>query len=280
MRPHIEFIQHQWLPFEPRVLPHARPDLDARVLSRDTESGACSLILRYPAGWSRAAECLAVDEELLVLEGALEIGDVSYQRHDYAHLPRGLGRAGMHSGNGALVLTFFSAAAVARRADTSDYDPARLVRHLNTRTLPAQIGPRKHMRSAGFNHGGTVHKLLFDDPLTGDKTWLAGLGPWWHCETQETHPVAEEEFALAGDIHMPNGVLREGGYFWRPPDIAHGPFGTIGGTVHLCRGKGGVYSTVFTPAPRPFAWDPVYRPVVPDQYRRWIPLELLTDQSR
>ncbi len=165
MRPHIEFIQQHWLPFEPGVLPHARPDLDARVLSRDTESGACSLILRYPPGWSRGAERLEVDEELLVLEGALEIGDVSYQRHDYAHLRRGLGRA--------------------------------------------------------------------------------GLGPWWHCDTQETHPVAEEEFALAGDIHMPNGVLREGG----------------------------VYSTVFTPAPRPFAWDPVYRPVVPDQYRRWIPPE-------
>ena len=280
MRPHIEFIQHQWLPFEPGVLCHARADLGARVLSRDAGSGASSLILRYPPGWSRGAERLEVDEEFLVLEGQLDIGDVSYQRHDYAHLPGGMWRDGMQSRAGALVLTFFSGEAIARQDRSSDYDPARLVHHINTRTLAAQTGPRRHMRSEGFNHDGTVHKLLFDDPLSGDKTWLAGLGPWWHCETQETHPVAEEEFALAGDIHMPNGVLREGGYFWRPPNIAHGPFGTIGGTVHLCRGKGGRYSTEFTPAPRPFAWDPVYRPIVPEQYRRWIPPELLTDDAR
>jgi hypothetical protein len=57
------------------------------------------------------------------------------------------------------------------------------------------------------------------------------------------------------------------------------PFGTIGGTVHLCRGKGGLYSTMFTPAPQPCAWDPVYRPVVPESYRRWIPPELLADAA-
>jgi hypothetical protein len=29
MRPHIDFTQHQWLPFECGVLPYARPDLGA-----------------------------------------------------------------------------------------------------------------------------------------------------------------------------------------------------------------------------------------------------------
>jgi hypothetical protein len=124
------------------------------------------------------------------------------------------------------------------------------------------------MASEGFNHGGTVHKLLFDDPLTRDKTWIAGLPPYWSCDTVERHPVCEEEFALAGDIHMPNGVMLEGAYFWRPADVPHGPFGTLGGTIHLCRGKGGLYGTRFTPATRPFRWDPPYDPILPPDYRR------------
>ncbi len=130
-------------------------------------------------------------------------------------------------------------------------------------------GPRKHMGSEGFNFGGTMHKLLFDDPLTRDKTWIAGLPPYWSCQTVERHPVCEEEFALAGDIHMPNGVMREGGYFWRPADVPHGPFGTVGGTIHLCRGKGGLYSTRFEPAQSRFRWDPPYRPILPQHLQQF-----------
>jgi hypothetical protein len=266
MRPHIEFIQSQWLPWEARVLPRARPDVEARVLSRDDADGSSSLIVRYPAGYARGAEALDADEEFIVLSGSFVVDGVEYGRHDYAHLPRGLPRSGMASKHGAEVLTFFSKDPVV--APGGDYDPARLVRRIDTRAMPGMTGPRKHMASEGFNHGGTVHKLLFDDPLTRDKTWIAGLPPYWSCDSVERHPVCEEEFALEGDIHMPNGVMYTGAYFWRPADIPHGPFGTLGGTIHLCRGKGGPFSTAFTKAERPFRWDPPYDPVLPDSYRR------------
>lgn len=266
MRPHIEFIPSQWLPWDESFLSAVRPGVAARVLSRDDVDGACSLVLRYPPGFVRGAEALDADEEFIVLAGALEIDGVAYGRHDYAHLPRGLRRSGLCSERGAEVLTFFSKAPRAFAADDATLpaaDPARLVRRIDTRAMEGMKGPRKHMASEGFNHGGTVHKLLFDDPLTRDKTWIAGLPPYWSCDTVERHPVCEEEFALAGDIHMPNGVMYEGAYFWRPADVPHGPFGTVGGTIHLCRGKGGLYSTRFEPATRPFRWDPPYEPILP-----------------
>lgn len=266
MRPHIEFIPSQWLPWDDSFLSAVRPGVAARVLSRDDVDGACSLVLRYPPGFVRGAEALDADEEFIVLAGALEIDGVAYGRHDYAHLPRGLRRSGLCSERGAEVLTFFSKAPRAFAADDATLpaaDPARLVRRIDTRAMEGMKGPRKHMASEGFNHGGTVHKLLFDDPLTRDKTWIAGLPPYWSCDTVERHPVCEEEFALAGDIHMPNGVMYEGAYFWRPADVPHGPFGTVGGTIHLCRGKGGLYSTRFEPATRPFRWDPPYEPILP-----------------
>lgn len=273
MRPHIEFIPSGWLPWQTAALANLRPGATARVLSRDETDGACSLIVRYPGGYARGTETLAVDEELIVLEGAIEIDGTHYGRHDYAHLPRGLPRSGLHCEHGAQLLTFFSAEPRLQdaAARTPAYDPARLVRRIDTRALPGMSGPRKHMGSEGFNHGGTVHKLLFDDPLTRDKTWIAGLPPYWSCETTERHPVCEEEFALAGDIHMPNGIMEAGAYFWRPAHVEHGPFGTVGGTVHLCRGKGGLYSTQFSPAQRPFRWDPVYSPLLPESYHRFVP---------
>ena len=270
MRPHIEFIPSQWLPWRSDALGGARPGTQARVLSRDADDGACSLIVRYPAGYERGGEWLDVDEEFIVLAGQIEVDGVSYGRLDYAHLPRGLPRSGQRSAAGAEVLTFFSAEPRAHASPPPGFDAARLVRRIDTRATAGMTGPRRHMASEGFRHEGTVHKLLFDDPLTHDKTWLAGLPPGWCCDTVERHPVCEEEFALAGDIHMPNGVMYTGAYFWRPADVPHGPFGTEGGTLHLCRGKGGLYATRFEPATRPFRWDPPYDPILPEEYRAYV----------
>ena len=101
MRPHIEFIASQCLPWRGDVLDQLRPGSDARLLSRDDADGACSLIVRYPAGFEQGPEALDADEEFIVLEGTLEIDGVAYGRHDYAHLPRGLRRGGLRCQGGA-----------------------------------------------------------------------------------------------------------------------------------------------------------------------------------
>ena len=80
MRPHIEFIPSQWLPWDDTILAEARAGTAARVLSRDDLDGACSLIVRYPAGYRRGPETLDADEEFIVLEGGLEIDGVAYGR--------------------------------------------------------------------------------------------------------------------------------------------------------------------------------------------------------
>jgi hypothetical protein len=267
-RPHIEFVQSQWLPLTTAGSACAR-GVPARQLSRDPADGACSLIIHYPPGWSIAEQALDADEELFVLDGAIELDGRVLGVHGYAHLPRGYVRTRMASAAGARVLTFFSAEP--EPCGPQRFDPQRLVPSLDSRRMRGVTGPRKHMGSEGFRHEGTVHKLLFDDPLTGDKTWLAGLGPYWHSDLIETHPVCEEEFALSGDVHLPSGIMREGAYFWRPAGVPHGPFGTTGGTLHLCRGKGGRFSTGFTTSATPFCWDPAYDPVLPAEYAALVP---------
>src|SRR5262245_15604655 len=78
MREHIEFIQAQRLPWEDAG---SAGFAGARIkfLSRDPDDGSFSAVLQLPAGWSRQAAALPLDEEIYVLDGDLEIGRVAYR---------------------------------------------------------------------------------------------------------------------------------------------------------------------------------------------------------
>jgi hypothetical protein len=54
-----------------------------------------------------------------------------------------------------------------------------------------------------------------------------------------------------------------GAYFWRPPGIAHGPFGTRWGCVSLIRFLGGRHVNQWSEAEAPFSFDTPYDPVLP-----------------
>ena len=271
-RPHIEFIQSQVIPFKSGLYGGARPEIETRMLSVDDMDGSASTVLRYPAGWSRTRpHTLDVDEEFFVLEGAMEINGRMYSKHAYAHLPKGYLRESHVSSAGAVVLTFFSGEPHASETATAtfEFDDRRLVEFIDTRTMAAQKGERKHMNSGDWDPSGTSHKKLYQDPDSGELTWLIGLEPGWRYNKSETHPVVEEEFAILGDICFPMGVMRDGGYFWRPPGIEHGPFATWGGTLHLCRCRGGPFSTDLRETDGP-NWSPDYTPTLPAEYQAYV----------
>src|SRR5512137_978180 len=106
-RPHVEFIQSQALPWQPCPWPHL-PGCQAKVLSRDPESGAATALIRVPPGWSEAREgWLAAGAEMLVLEGALDRNGRQYGQDTYAWLPPGYPYRSLATTAGAVVLTFF-----------------------------------------------------------------------------------------------------------------------------------------------------------------------------
>ena len=78
-----------------------------------------------------------------------------------------------------------------------------------------------------------------------------------------------EILGILGDICFPIGVMRDGGYFWRPPGIQHGPFASWGGALHLCRCKGGRFATDWQETPPP-DWEPEYKPILPPEYQRYV----------
>ncbi|MSO65955.1 MAG: hypothetical protein EXQ85_09225 [Alphaproteobacteria bacterium] len=257
-RPHIDFVQAQFLPWRHGLPGGHRGDLSVKVLSVDDRNGECSLIVRYPAGWTRAKpQYCEADEEFLVLAGAIEIDGVVYGERSYACLPAGLVRNRVATPAGAVLLTFYNYGP-ARFWDgvpkAGLYDERKLLRHIDTRT-------KEWVDDSGLN-GRFL--WLRRDPGTGDMSYLhtarpaAGTGG-----TAETHPHAQELFMLTGELHGARGIYRPGSYFWRPAGINHGPFGSVTGIVLLHRSIGGPLHYDPCDPQEPWRWNPPHRPIVP-----------------
>ena len=257
-RPQIEFIQSQQIPWQKKSLWNDDCKLDVRILSQDDRTHASSLLLRYPAGFCEPIGCLDADEELLVLDGDLEIGGKDYRAYSYGHLPSGYDGGIRRSQNGAIVLTFYSQAP-RTIATPRAFDPARLVDALNAMDVPYTGNFHPEFPP------GAGRKVLYTDPDTKDTSWILGTMPLRYAERSEVHPVVEEMYLLSGEVHSDRGVMRPGAYFWRPPHIAHGPFGTLTGNLYFFRTKGGGLTTSYVDAERPFKWWPDHNPALPDE---------------
>jgi hypothetical protein len=256
-RPWIEFVQSQNLPWRSDDLSGIRPGVVLKVLSEDSESGASSLLIRYPAGWRlQSADALSADEEFLVLHGTLCMGRQTYREKSYAHLPAGYARGPMAAPSGAVVLNFFSSRPA--RGPAGTFDPARLIENLDAFAVPYTGNFHPEFPA------GAGRKMLYQDPVTHDQSWILGTLPMRWAERAEVHPVVEEMYLLSGESHGNRGVMRPGAYFWRPPQIPHGPYGTLTGNLYFFRTKGGPLSTHYVEGSRPFHWWPPYDPVLPE----------------
>ena len=261
-RPHVEFIKSRemrWL-----AVPGTSPRYGCEMilLSEDVVSGACSLLLRYPPGWTCGhVERLHADEEVFILSGELRVAGTRLVLGDYAYWPAGFGRHEMLTRSGCTALTFFERAP---RASTRDcYDQNELIVRLSTADMPWRAPSDESLDA-----GRVTRKVLKETALDGGRTWLlkidADSDPF-EINGVERHPCVEEMFLLEGDMAMTCGTMRPGDYFWRPPMIAHGPMGTRNGFLGFFRAKEGSFATEWSPAAEPIAWDAPYRPILPRQ---------------
>lgn len=266
-RPHIEFVQAQMLPWRRIGSKLARPDVEYKMLSRDPGDGACTALMRYPAGWSREGpEHIAAAEEFYVLEGSLQMDDHVYPADSYAYLPAGWTRHSMASPQGCVVLVFLDAepTLIPGAGDGEAERSGKAIRHLDVAAMPWDMT----INDPNLKHLGISRKNLRTDPETGERSFLSlilpqsapleGRGP------QEIHPVVEEAYMIAGSLTGPTGTMHPGGYFWRPPGIPHGPFGARWGSVSLIRFVGGKHVNIWTEHEASFRFDAPYAPVLPD----------------
>jgi Domain of unknown function (DUF4437) len=261
-RPFIEFVQSQAIAWQHGLYGSGRAGVESKVLSMDAATGAASVLIRYPPGWSAAAdEHLDVDEEFFVLAGLLEINGTKYPARTYAHLVAGWQRSTSAAPDGAVVLAFFSAEphAIAGPAADGLFDAARHVDYVDA--LAGQWGANFHAQFPP----GAGRKFLRRDPRDGEETWVLGTMPLRSGRRPERHPVVEEMYLLSGELVGPLGIMQAGCYFWRPPEEWHGPFGSLTGNLMLFRTKGGPLSTEYTEHEVDFSWHPEHKPILPPE---------------
>jgi hypothetical protein len=271
-RPHILFVQAQFLPWDDGVVGGARTDVKVKTLSHDSENGGSSLILRYPKGWRRdEPEILNATEEFFVLDGILEINGRSYGRHAYANLPAGYVRQTAGASEGATVLTFFDREPHLTKEAETAVDAARLVEHIDTLDMPWVGGAEGSVTGKPLSHGIETKKLRVD-PDTAEQSFLYTAqpqhGPPGIMKGKFGHPMIEEIFTLSGTyVFADAGVMGPGGYCWWRENEFHGPAGSLTGYNLFIRVIGGPLRNIFSDEPFPFTFTPKHNPSLPDDFK-------------
>ncbi|UNK79799.1 DUF4437 domain-containing protein [Sphingopyxis granuli] len=268
--PNIEFVD--WKPFD---APGFSPGLYRRLLSESPSMDAVAQITYVPAGWSLPPGYDEVDNEIVVLDGDLSIGDEKLTKYSYSYIPAGMFRGQVKSRQGAVLLQWFKGPpkfVAAAKGKAGARTHAR-VRDWNRYKEPWYIDEPFPAYRTGGNFPGYLHNLMRKDPDTGEMTWMTFVSsipappsskPGNFGGGAEVHPSFEEYYIPEGtrvatsDERGPTRAVYGGecveqgistykrgtrGYFWRAAGVAHGtvaqaPPGERDGDGNLKKGNG------------------------------------------
>lgn len=207
------------------------PQLRAKTLSSDAESGRYSALLTLPAEWrwtTGASPGMSV--EIYVLSGQVELGELTLHPGNYAYLPPGSLGLSMSTEAGAELLYFLDEADRSATIRTPVFTSREVIPW-----QPLAVDPPV---------AGSEEKVLRHDPGNGARTWLQRTAPGDSLPWQHSSAI-EEGFLLSGgyrhsecvDGKAVTGGYSPGGYFLRPAGVVNGGprAGTSEGAVWLLR---------------------------------------------
>ncbi len=222
-RPHIE-------PYVELDSPFKKFDLNGfkgthyKVLSMDTDTGACTLKVRFDGGFKRRPGMSYSDMEVFVLKGGIKVGGEAWGEGHYAFIPAGMHIGAMVVPRGAEALVMFN-----------DSEPSFIESNRNHQlAIKDAYSSFNSYNDVPWGPGNLVSpsvatgvgiKVLHYDVLTEAISFLYYMSPEFQQNNISYHDCAEESYHIWGDSWMMQfGVLPTGGYFWRPPYIDHGAF--------------------------------------------------------
>jgi hypothetical protein len=234
-RPHIEFIDA--LTVEPALVedgPFA--GMWQRVLSTDGDGrGDSTALVSFPPAWSGDLSGVRRSAEIFVLAGTLTVAGAHCGPGVYVFVPAGSPDTKVSCPDKAVALVMIEP------EETTGGDLAIIDSNDMPWTSPPVDGPVPQ---------GIVVKRLRIAPVSGDVSWVAAVVPGWRESRAEVHDTIEECLMLKGDILLGRrGVMGPGSYFWRPPQVEHGPMFSLNGGLFFFRSKGGRLSTRHVPVP-------------------------------
>jgi hypothetical protein len=248
-RDDVDFVQSQDVPAawaEPGTFGHRGGGLK-RVLSKSVSSGAETFLLRVA---ERQDGCLESPVDIYVVSGEGTLDGEPLLTGDYVYVPAGAPFDLQPSVTGLVLYCGFWGPA----RWTDHGDPVEGLTRVRPEDMPWQ--PATWSGDVELEPGVAVKTLRQAD---GALVYLAAMMPGWKSALEESHPVYEESFKVFGDVLMGSrGVIREGGYFYRSPDVFHGPLYSRGGTMSFIRSDGPT-TTEYREPPAGGTWDVLAR---------------------
>ena len=248
-RSDVDFIQSQDVPWQTVAEGEfgSTGSGRKRVLSIDPTDGAETAIHRVV---DRQRGTLASSVDLYVLAGGGTLDGETLAVNDYVHAPAGSAIDLVPGVRGLVVYCgFWGPATLEPYAQSGHRATLVHTEHLKwtaaTWSGDVQLDP-----------GAMLKTLRHDDETY---IYLAAMMPGWRSEDEESHPVYEESFKIYGDVLMGSrGVMRDGAYFFRSPDVFHGPLYSRGGTMSFIRSDAATTTEYRDPAPGG-TWDELAR---------------------
>jgi hypothetical protein len=276
-REHVEFIQSQVLDWQ--TWPY-QSGVEYKALSHDEESKATTGIFRFPKDWfEKEAYWLDSEEEFFVLKGAIEINQIRYGEGYYGFLPVNYLRKTVKVFKETVILRFIDQSPEPKKYQYGDAIPKiekEAIEGINTFEMCWDKG----VHDKKLLHLDFGRKILRIDADTKAKSFLYMVSPQTRPDQwqgpREHHPTVEEAFCITGTLAGDRGVMRTGAYFWRPPEIPHGPYGSRTGCVMFIRFVGGEHINHWSQENYPFKFDATYQPVLPERMAvagkdEWLP---------
>jgi hypothetical protein len=214
----VDYIE--WRPWaDDRKHPHiaigATGQAMVKVLSKDPESGAETLMYELPQGWSAEELENTVYENLMVLDGELEVDGETLRKYAYSYRPEGHRAGPISSATGAVVLAIAGAP-----GEPSSKIP---VPHLDVEAMPWT------QRPAPFGQQARSYiKMLRADEENLDTFYMARSTRGAHSEGTTSHDAPEESYFFEGEAWYYDGVTggrlvaRRGTYVHRGSMSMHG----------------------------------------------------------
>jgi hypothetical protein len=213
-----------------------------KVLSLDEDTGACSLKMKFNAGYYRQPGMSYSDSEMFILEGRVMIGNQTYGRGHYWFVPAGVAQDTLKSSDGFEALVFYNDGLPSFIESSEHHELALHEAYVSLNAYLDAPWLSVARRNPGVASGFTVKSLRMD-PATKANTFLYAAVPEFIQDNISYHDCAEEAYHIYGDCSMMQfGELPTGGYFWRPPYINHGCFWSKHGCIALARIDGELYN--------------------------------------
>jgi len=251
-RPTVDFIDTRQLAWHPFHAVHASALGGAggegtyRNLGGIAKNGAHTSLIRFRA---QQKGVLTTNADILVLSGSGRFGkEDNYKPGDYVRVRQGSSLAFVPTSGETILYAAFDG------ANQLESMPQGIPYAFNGNLLRASdrqwtVMSWRGERADADGPGARIQWLRQVDEGDEGMVFLAAMLPGWSCSSLECHPVYEESFKLAGDLMMGSlGVVPTGGYFFRAPDVWHGPLYSRGGSFSIIR-KNALGSTDYKDPP-------------------------------